>query len=53
MCQIELLVEAYLMAERELVVIDETWTKTNMTALRVWAPCGISPAATSCRYRSG
>jgi transposase len=23
-----------------LVFIDETWTKTNMTALRGWAPCG-------------
>jgi transposase len=23
-----------------LVFIDETWTKTNMTRLRGWAPCG-------------
>ena len=23
-----------------LVFIDETWTKTNMTPLRGWAPCG-------------
>ena len=23
-----------------LVFIDETWTKTNMAALRGWAPCG-------------
>jgi transposase len=24
-----------------LVFIDETWTKTNMTPLRGWAPCGM------------
>jgi transposase len=24
-----------------LVFIDETWTRTNMTTLRGWAPCGL------------
>ena len=27
-------------APERLVFIDETWTKTNMAALRGWAPCG-------------
>ena len=25
---------------KRLVFIDETWTKTNMTSLRGWGPCG-------------
>ena len=25
---------------KRLVFIDETWTKTNMTPLRGWGPCG-------------
>jgi putative transposase len=26
---------------KRLVFIDETWTRTNMTPLRGWAPCGL------------
>ena len=36
-----------------LVLIDETWTKTNMATLRGWAPCGTRLAAEIVRMATG